>query len=185
MPQVFKPLMYVFMALALAACATQNASEPPKPQRVSLTSLPAGASAAAQGESAFTRAIFDAVNAWRNEKGVAPLAPDAALQRAAAIHSADMSLRNFVGSFNPDGQGTRERVLAVDPNRNGNVFETISLMRDAAGQPAEAVATAVVKGWTTDPSRRKVLKDATLTRSGVGVASKGADLYVTEVFATQ
>lgn len=185
MPQIFKPLMYVLMALTLAACATQNAGEPPKPERVSLTSLPLPASAAAQGESALTRAILGAVNVYRGEKGVAPLAPDANLQRAAAIHSADMSLRNFIGSFNPDGQGTRERVLAVDPNHVGDVFETISLLHDMAGQPPEAVAAAVVKGWTADPARRKVLKDAALTRSGVGVASKGSDIYVTEVFAIE
>ncbi|MEN6542534.1 CAP domain-containing protein [Parvibaculum sp.] len=185
MPQISRLLTGVAMALTLAACATQGPGEPQKPQRVSLTTLPAGASAAAQGETALSRAILDAVNAWRGEKGIAPLAPDATLQRAAAIHSADMSLRNFVGSFNPDGQGTRERVLAVDPNRKGDVFETISLLRDAASQPPQAVAGEVVKSWTVDPARRKVLRDATLTRSGVGVATKGSDLYVTEVFATE
>ena len=186
MSRVSRVFMGMIMALTLAACATQGPGEPPKPQRVSLTTLPAGASAAAQqGENALTRAILDAVNAWRGEKGISPLSPDPTLQRAAAIHSADMSLRNFVGSFNPDGQGTRERVLAVDPNFKGDVFETIDVLQDAAGQPAEAVASEVVKSWTTDPTRRKVLRDATLTRSGVGVTTKGSDLYVTEVFATE
>lgn len=173
----------VLLALTIAGCATQN-GEPLKPQRVNLTSLPAGASAAATGETPLTAAVLAAVNAYRAEKGVAPLAADPALQHAAAVHSADMALRNFIGNFNPDGQGAQERVLAVKPDYKGSVMETISVRRDAGSPSPDALAADIVKGWTVDPTQRKVLRDASFTQTGIGTATKGNDVYVTEVFAT-
>lgn len=173
----------LFLALALAACASQQ-GDPLKPQRVSLTTLPEGASAAAQGDTPLTSAVLAAVNAYRAEKDAPPLVTDSALQRAAAIHSADMSLRNFIGNFNPDGQGPQERVLALKPDYKGSVMQTISVRHETDGKSPEALAADIVKGWTGDPTQRKVIRDASFTQTGIGVATKGNDIYVTEVFAT-
>src|SRR5690606_23629488 len=59
----------------LADCASGGGS-PMKPQEVSTASLPAGASAAAQGETPLGRAILKAVNDFRATKGVGALAAD-------------------------------------------------------------------------------------------------------------
>lgn len=171
------------LALVLAACSSSQSGHVPPPQRVDLRSLPAGASAAAQGETELTSAILAAVNAYRGEHGLGPLAGDAGLQRAAAVHSADMSLRGFIGDFNPDGQGVKERVAAAKPDFTGSVGENIAVLGGVGAKAPREVARDVLKAWTANPARRKVMRDSGYTAAGVGVAAKGDTLYVTQVFA--
>lgn len=171
------------LVLALTACATQQNVAPPPPQRVNLSSLPAGASGAAQGETELTSAILAAVNAYRSKHGLTALSGDGGLQRAAAVHSADMSLRNFIGDFNPDGQGVKERVGAAKPGFAGSTSENIAVISGAGSKAPKDVAQDVLKAWMTSPARRKIMKDASYTATGVGTATKGDTLYVTQVFA--
>lgn len=171
------------LALVVAACSSAQSGHVPPPQRVNVGSLPAGASAAAEGESELTSAVLAAVNAYRSEQGLGALAPDAGLQKAAAVHSADMSLRGFIGDFNPDGQGVKERVAAAKPGFAGSVGENIAVLAGVGAKAPSEVARDVLKAWTSNPARRKFMRDASYTATGVGVAAKGDTLYVTEVFA--
>lgn len=174
----------LLVTLALAGCASQKAEmTPPPPERVNLASLPSAASAAAQGDNEVTAAILSATNAYRKDQGLAELPEDGALQRAAAVHSADMALRNFIGDFNPDGQGVRERVMAAKPDFAGSASENIAVLDGMGAKSPEEIATTVVKQWTSNPMRRKPLKDGTATATGVGIASKDGKLFVTQVFA--
>lgn len=168
------------IALALAACASQSVAPPP-PDRVNVGSLPQAASAAAQSDP-LARAVLAAVNGYRADHEAPALAADGALQRAAAVHSADMALRNFVGHFNPDSQGPRERVAAVLPDYKGGVAENIAVVEDK-GRTPEALADALVKDWAESLEHRKNMRNAAYTRSGVGVARKEGRIYATEVFA--
>ncbi len=60
------------------------------------------------------------------------LATDATLQRAAAVHATDMALRGYFGHHNPEGQGPRERVLAVDKNFSARISENVQVVEGPA-----------------------------------------------------
>ena len=124
------PMAAMLMAV-LAGCATGSGREPP-PVNVNTRTLPAAASAAAEAETPLGRALTDAVNRWRAERGAAALRTDATLQRAAAVHAADMAQRDYFGHHNPDGQGPRERVLAVDPDFSASLSENIHRLDGAS-----------------------------------------------------
>jgi uncharacterized protein YkwD len=166
----------------LAACAsTQSNMAPPPPERVNLTSLPQGASAAAQGENALTRAVLANINDYRAKKSLPPLAEDQDLRRAAAVHSADMVTRGFLGHFNPDGQGPNERVKAVKPDFKGTVAENIGVTA-ISGTPDDTAA-ALMKLWVASPPHRKNMVGAAYTLAGVGAAEIDGKVFVTVVFA--
>ena len=40
----------------------------------------------------------------------------------------------------------------------------------------ETLAADIVKSWTGDPTQRKVIRDASFTQTGIGVATKGGDI---------
>jgi uncharacterized protein YkwD len=182
--KVLKPAAALSIALLLAACSSAMSTMPaPPPARVNLSSLPSGASATAQGEDELSRAVLAAINGYRRQHDAPPLADDASLQRAAAVHSADMSLRNFIGHYNPDGQGPKERVLAVSPDFKSDLAENIAVMDGMGGKSADAIAAEFVKQWVASPDHRKNLKSANYTRSGVGIARKGDTVFATELFA--
>lgn len=170
------------LAFALAACAT-GPSAPNEPVRVNLKTLPAGASAAALGEDEVTRAILAAVNAYRARQDVPPLANDATLQRAAAVQSADMVLRKFYGHYNPEGQGPRERVMALNPAFNGDFAENLVVSRGMRGKTPAQIADVFLKQWVASPAHRKNLKNPAYTRSGVGIYWLDDALFATQVFA--
>lgn len=177
----------MFTAAGLTACASTggSANEPPKLQKVSTASLPAEASAAAEGESPLSRAVLKAVNGFRAGKGVAALAPDGDLQRAAAVQAADMARRGFFGHYNPDGQGPRERVLAVNPDFTGRVAENIQVVDGPsyAAMSDAALAQTMAGKWAQSPMHRKNMQSPDLTRSGVGIAREGNRIIAVQVFS--
>ena len=176
---------FAVMAFALGACATQTGNAPPKPQEVSTASLPAEASAAAQNHAGLSAAILQAVNAYRAEKDLGRLAPDANLQRIAAVHAADMQLRGFFGHFNPEGQGPRERLLSVEPDFTGRVAENVEVVEGPTygAMGDEELAAAMVRKWIESPMHRKNIKAPEMTESGVGIARQGNRIIAVQVFA--
>ena len=177
--------MLVLMSIGhLGGCAsTGQPGGSSKPVRVSTTALPAAASAAARGESALATALLSAINAERAGRGAGALGMDSALQRAAAIHSADMALRSFAGHYNPDGQGPAERVRAIKPDFTGAVTENLSVLPDEAGTAPETLARKVLKGWMTAPGQRRNLTDPQARLAGIGTASGSGKLYISGLFA--
>ncbi|MEQ8266279.1 MAG: CAP domain-containing protein [Parvibaculum sp.] len=174
----------LLMSVTLAGC-TAGPDGPAKPQKVNIASLPAGASAAAEGESPLSRATLQAVNAFRASKGVGALTADASLQRAAAVHAADMSMRGFFGHHNPDGQGPRERVLAANPEFTGAVAENLQMVEGptyAAMSDAE-LAETLVRKWAQSPMHRKNMQSPDMTRSGIGIARSGQQIIAVQVFS--
>ncbi|MGV8995504.1 MAG: CAP domain-containing protein [Parvibaculaceae bacterium] len=178
--------IFAGLSLLLAACATGPDYVPP-PLAVSVTSVNAAASGAAKSDDPYSRAILDAVNAERASRGTSALAEDGRLQKAAAVHSADMSLRGFIGDFNPDSQGPDERVKALWPEFKGKVGENIAIMQgvlasEAATTP-QALAAAITKQWVGNLSMRKNMRDAAFTLGGIGIARSADKIFVTGVFA--
>ncbi len=170
------------IALLLAGCATSTGTPPP-PTRVNVTSLPAGASAAAQAPDALSRAILADINAYRASYKLQTLTNDPMLQRAAAVHSADMATRGFFGHFNPDGQGPGERIKALSPNFHASYGENIAVIEGAQALSSEALAAKFVKQWIASPPHRKNIRSGSYLRSGVGIARSGNRVYATQLFA--
>lgn len=172
----------------LAGCAPGPSGEtPPTPQRLAGT-LPAEASAAAVGETDLSRRLLALVNDARRARGAAPLAADARLQQVAAVHSADMAQRGFFGHHNPNGQGTLDRVLIVDPGFQGRIGENLYTLTPGSGgaraEPADVkLAGDILAGWMASPRHRKQLVDAAYNRTGIGIARSGRSVFVTQVFA--
>jgi len=176
---------FAFLALAfLAGCATQGSGTPQKPKEVNTTTLPAEASAAAQTHAGLSAAILRAVNAYRAEKGLGQLAADANLQRIAAVHAADMQLRGFFGHFNPEGQGPRERMMAVESGFTGRIAENIEVVEGPSyGAMSDTeLANSMVKKWIESPMHRKNIKAPEMTESGVGIARQGNRIIAAQVF---
>ncbi|MDO8290193.1 MAG: CAP domain-containing protein [Parvibaculum sp.] len=173
------------LALLLAACASGPAYVPP-PAAISVSSVPQAASAAAS-EDAYSRAILQAVNTERSGRGIAPLGFSSQLQRAAAIHSADMAARGFVGDFNPDAQGPDERVKAVWPEFKGSVGENISVnegvLANESSTSPDVLAAAIVQRWAATLQMRKNMRNAAFTLGGIGITRSGDKIFVTGVFA--
>jgi len=170
--------------LILVACTTPGA-EPDKPMRTNISTLPAQASAQAQGPNAVTRAILRDINAYRAKYKLAPLVNDPVLQRAAAVHSADMAARNFFGHYNPDGQGPGERLQAVSHGFHSGYAENIGMFDGVTKVAPEILAEAFVKQWISSPLHRKNIRNGSYVRSGIGIARSGQKVYATQVFATK
>ena len=164
MKRLAVPALLVFTAGLLAACAAGPSAD--KPREVNTRSLPQGASAAAVADNPLAAEVLKAVNASRATRGAAPLTTDATLQRAASVHASDMQLRNFYGHHNPDGQGPRERVLAVSPEFKGGVAENIQVVEGAsyAAMSDAELARTLVEKWAASPAleraRLKVIAGA-------------------------
>ncbi|MAM95773.1 CAP domain-containing protein [Parvibaculum sp.] len=179
---------FAFLALAfLTGCTTQGSGTPQNPKEINITTLPAEASAAAQSHPGLSAAILQAVNAYRAEKGLGQLAADANLQRIAAVHAADMQLRGFFGHFNPDGQGPRERMMAVNPCFTGRIAENIEVVEGPshAAMNDTELANSLVKKWIESPMHRKNIKAPEMTKSGVGIARQGNRIIAAQVFGSR
>ena len=184
--RIVTTVILLIVSGALAACAGAGGGTAQKPQKVNTTSLPAGASAAAESETPLGQAVLKAVNDFRAGKNAGALAPDATLQRAASVHAADMQLRGFFGHHNPDGQGPRERVLAADPEFSGRVAENIQVVegQSYASRSDQALARTLVEKWATSPAHRKNMQAPEMTKSGIGIARSGNRIIVVQVFSS-
>lgn len=113
-------------------------------------------------------------NGERARAGLAPLAGDPPLARAAQAHCADMVARDFYDHTSPDGAQPWDRAAAAGSRRR-TVGENI-----ACGQrsPAE-----VVDGWMNSPGHRANILKPEFTHIGVGFTGGGrAGTYWAQVF---
>lgn len=101
------------------------------------------------------------INAFRAEYGLAPLTPNAVLDRAAQGHADDMAQRDYFAHLAPGGEDPGQRATAAG-YRFWRVLENI-----AAGQPTPREA---VEGWKRSDSHRAALLDRTVTEAGIGYA---------------
>lgn len=189
MPMLTRPSFAMTLALAgallLTACAGQRTSVQAPPSRVSTGSLPKMASQKADLNDPARAALVAAINDYRRSKGIAPLADDKTLDKVAAVHSADMALRGFFGHYNPDGQGPRERVLALEPDSQNMVGENVLTLQGKVymAMSPDDLAKALLARWIASPPHRKNIEDAGYASSGVGLARQGEQVWATQVFA--
>ncbi len=106
--------------------------------------LTAAGSAAAEP----TTQLLDLINAYRSERGLGALEPEARLRAAAEAHGRDMATRGYFGHDSPDGETLKQRLERV-----GYAFRFAG-ENLAGGQetPAE-----VLEDWQESPGHDEIL----------------------------
>jgi len=145
--------------------------------------LAAPLEAPAAGEAATTNArVLTLVNEARAKKrrcgfrrfgAVPPLAPSAALQRAASAHAEDMARRGVMDHAGGDGSTPADRAT-----RAGYAWRTVG-ENVASGQ---STPEQVVAEWLDSPRHCSNIMDSDFTEMGVAVASSATGVYWAQVF---
>jgi len=130
--------------------------------------------------AAFPAEIFQRINAERAAFGLAPLAWNAPLARAAQLHADDCYARGWCSHTGSDGSTMKERIIrqGYDPVRWSECWAWY-------GTPEMAVAMWMDEVPPNDPHRRTILS-TWLTEVGVGVvpAADGRGYYFIADFGT-
>lgn len=127
----------------------------------------------------FPAETFRLINAQRAAYGLAPLAWNATLARAAQLHADDCYARGWCGHTGSDGSTMKERIIrqGYDPVRWSECWAWY-------GTPEMAVAMWMDEVPPNDPHRRTILS-TWLTEVGVGVVSgNGRGYYFIADFGT-
>lgn len=162
----------------LSACAASSGGSP-KPMNVSTTARPAAAQAAPTQITPLGQRILARVNEARGST----LSLSADLQKAAAGHAADMAAREFFSHINPEGQSPRERMLAIDPNFKSKMSENIATATFLPGTTMRDKADKFAHNWMNSPTHRRNIRNKRYTKTGLGVAQRGDETYVVQLFS--
>ena len=125
----------------------------------------ASADSRAAAVAQYREAVRCLLNAQRAQAGLAPLAPNRRLARAARRFSQAMVRQRFFDHVSPQGSTMDRRVRAAgyaDPM----VGETI-----AWGAGALATPAAIVQGWMNSPPHRAIIMDGRFHEVGLGIAA--------------
>lgn len=204
--------------LALAACGAQQTGGSPgaKAACAAITAPDPALNAPLEryglDQWLFDAAVRGAVNAERCRRGLAPLAEDAAVARAASVHSGDMVVRVFFDHVSPvEGRATpadRLTLTGASFTRLAENIATLSLydfedrhfiVRDAAtcdfaftpGGPAirprsyAGAAEALVRAWMKSPGHRRNILNPDMTRIGSGAAIRPEPAICGELVVVQ
>jgi uncharacterized protein YkwD len=111
--------------------------------------------------------LISRTNAFRQQEGRPPVAPNPQLTAAAQDFAAFMA-RTGQFSHTADGQSPEARAKAhgYDPCL---IAENIAFQYNPTGFTAEALAEGFFEGWQQSPDHRQNLLDPAVTETGVGV----------------
>jgi uncharacterized protein YkwD len=125
----------------------------------------ASADSRAAAGAQYREAVRCLLNAQRAQAGLAPLAPNRRLARAARRFSQAMVRQRFFDHVSPQGSTMDRRVRAAG-YAQPEVGETI-----AWGAGALATPAAIVQGWMNSPPHRAIIMDARFREVGLGIAA--------------
>ena len=151
--------------------------------------------------------VHGETNAARRAHAASRLGWSDALARVARDHSRDMARRSYFDHVSPDGETPSERARAAGiscerATGNGrysvgvaeNLYWTTRyervrertvdgrVERDVDWLSPAQIAGDAVEGWLGSPGHRRNLLNRTFTVEGVGVATAGDRVYITQVF---
>lgn len=146
------------------------------PVEDSAAAVPASADPSAATPEALRARLFELINEERARAGLAPLAADPALDRAALRHSEDMRDNDFVAHVSPTAGGTEARLAKA-----GIVT---SLAAENVGRGYTPDETH--RGFMDSPGHRAAILLDGVTHIGIGVVAKTeygrTGFFVTEIF---
>ena len=130
-------------------------------------------------------AVLRATNAYRGSKKLAALKPASeTLLKAARAHAMDLLLQGAMGHVASTGHDFASRIRAF---HQGQMFlapmaENAARLRNSELSDA-AKANALVQQWIKSSGHRKNMANRTYVMVGVGVVSRGNDVYAVQIFS--
>lgn len=131
--------------------------------------------AGAADTDASARLVVQETNAFRKAQGLAALAVEESLEKAARQYAQHMAKAGKLG-HRVDGRQPAERAQAHGYEAC-IVAENVGYQYRSRGYDAPTLAAALVEGWTKSPGHRENLQDAALTEIGVGIAQDAKGRY--------
>ena len=127
--------------------------------------------------------LVDLLNAYRAEKGKAPVAADAAFQDAARAHAADMMVNNFMGHSSSTGMSFQGRIAAFagDVTKYPSIGENAARETMGSGSPDEK-ARALFQQWVDSGPHRRNMVNRSFAFVSTGVIERGGDIWAVQIF---
>ena len=119
--------------------------------------------------------MLEQTNAFREAQGLAPLATDPALDKAAQAYARHMARAGKLG-HTVDGRQPAERAQAQGYEAC-IVAENVGYQYDSRGYEAPGLARELMEGWKKSPGHRENLEDAAVSEIGVGIAQDAKGGY--------
>ena len=123
------------------------------------------------------------LNAYRDQKGKAPIAADPAFQEAARAHAADMMLNDFMGHSSSTGMSFQGRMAAFvgDVTKYPSIGENAA--RDTQDTPVdESKARALFEQWVKSAPHRKNMVSRSFAFVSTGVIQRGDNIWAVQIF---
>jgi uncharacterized protein YkwD len=130
-------------------------------------------------EPDFEEALLSLTVSFRAEQGVAPLAADAELTRAARAHAADMAARRFFDHDSPEGFSPIDRAGLLVRRMMGVFGENLAYQ---TGPSSIVTPRNCFQGWQDRPGHRANLLRTDFTHVGHGVVRAKDRWYSAAVF---
>jgi uncharacterized protein YkwD len=128
------------------------------------------------GDTSFTGAVFDAINARRAQAGLPPVTADARLATAASGYAHTMLRLNKFG-HDVDGTTFDQRIRAAGFSANVVLGEIIAM------STGPVAAATIVQMWMDSPPHRSQIMSATFRLAGAGCAFAGPEVRCVVEFA--
>ena len=127
--------------------------------------------------------LVDLLNAYRAEKGKAPVAADAAFQDAARAHAADMMLNNFMGHSSSTGMSFQGRMAAFvgDVTKYPSIGENAARETHGDGSLDEKTR-ALFQQWVESSPHRRNMVNRSFAFVSTGVIERGGDIWAVQIF---
>lgn len=124
--------------------------------------------------------LLAATNAARAEHGLAPLAPDRGLARAAAGHARELAERGVLthASTDPSRRRPADRVARAG-------VELVEVGENLAAMSGADVVERTVAGWLDSPGHRRNLLNGAYTHVGHAVARAGRIRWIVQVLGAR
>lgn len=121
-------------------------------------------------------------NEFRARNGLPSLQSNPTLCQAARSHSDEMAHLNYFDHESPTlaRRFPWDRVNQVGADADA-ISENLYLVE---GYPLNVVAGMAVHSWENSPDHRHNLLDPAVSNVGVGIATHGGQVYVTQVFSS-
>ena len=128
-------------------------------------------------DAAVREEIVRLTNALREEKGLAPLAPEEKLMEAAQVRAEEMAATGVYSHTRPDG--SKRSTVTDCPYTTENIHR-VSLHRAPEG--GKTLAETAVQDWAASQVHLEAMLDGQRSGIGVGVAKGGDGWYCVQWF---
>jgi uncharacterized protein YkwD len=157
------------LPLLLVNAFSQSLSVEASPAKTQLVGL----AASTDETTALEQAVFEKINQYRHERGLAPLTLDSTISQHSRLHSQDMASRDAISH---DGFEQRIAQLAQVIAHRG-AAENVASNRGYADPVEKAI-----DGWLNSPSHRQNI-EGTYDVTGIGVVrTEQGEYYFTQIF---